>query len=104
MTQPAIVEAQKWLERILDWVFYRWANWANIGREITVDDMEFVSWSFPQMDDYNETEHQNAIAQRLKNHTISYREIYGADWKDKLLEIRDEINWFKDNGLLHGSL
>lgn len=35
--------------------------------------------------------------------TGSYADELGPDWKDKLLTIKDEINWFKENGLAHPS-
>ena len=31
----------------------------------------------------------------------SFKEELGADWKEKLTTIKDEINWFKENGLPH---
>lgn len=53
------------------------------------------------MDDIDEKAHQDAVALKLKNMTGSYAEEYGPDWREKLETIKDEINWFKQNGLPH---
>ena len=33
--------------------------------------------------------------------TSSYKEILGNNWKEKLEQIKEEVNWFKENGLPH---
>ena len=33
----------------------------------------------------------------------SFKEELGADWKEKLMTIKEEIDWFKQNGLAHPS-
>ena len=53
------------------------------------------------MDELDELQHQNAVEKKLKNMVGSYKEELGADWKEKLTTIKDEINWFKKNGLPH---
>ena len=55
------------------------------------------------MDEIDENTHQDAIGKQLKNLTGSYRDVLGPDWKDKLTQIKDEIDWFKKNNLPHPS-
>lgn len=97
-------EAQKFLEQICDWCLYRWAIWANKRGLISRTPDTFISnvaWSWPKMDELDELQHQNAVEKKLKNMVGSYKEELGADWKEKLTTIKDEINWFKANGLPH---
>ena len=104
MTWPAFYEAQKFLEGICDWCFWRWSLWATKRGYIdsfSFDDMQYVDWSWPKMLDADENAHQDAAAKKLRNMTGSYADELGPDWKDKLLAIRDEINWFKENNLPH---
>ena len=65
--------------------------------------MKYVTWSFPTMDELDENSHQDAISKMLQNHTSTYKEILGNDWREKLLQSKEEINWFKENGLAHPS-
>lgn len=65
------------------------------------ESMQYVDWSWPKMDEIDENTHQDAIGKQLTNLTGSYREVLGADWKEKLTHIKDEINWFKENNLPH---
>lgn len=36
--------------------------------------------------------------------TGSFREYYGNNWRENLKQIKDEIQWFKDNGLPHPAM
>lgn len=62
-----------------------------------------VSWSWPKLDELDELQHQNAVEKKLRNMTGSYADELGPDWRDKLLTIKDEIDWFKKNNLPHPS-
>ena len=53
------------------------------------------------MDEIDENTHQDAIGKQLTNLTGSYRDVLGPDWKDKLTQIKEEINWFKEHSLPH---
>ena len=99
-------EAQKFLEQICDWTLYRWSLWANKRGLINRQPDTFianVAWSWPKMDELDELQHQNAVEKKIKNMVGSYKEELGPDWKEKLLTIKDEIDWFKQNGLAHPS-
>lgn len=104
MTWPAFYEAQKFLENICDWCIYRWSIWARkrglIG-DTPADFPQRVDWSWPKMLDADEVSHENAAEKKLRNMTGSYRDELGPDWKEKLLSIKDEIDWFKKNNLPH---
>lgn len=100
----AFEEAQKFLEGISDWVVYRWALWANKRGLISRQPSTFidkVDWAWPQMDELDENQHQDAAAKKLRNMTGSYRDILGPDWKSTLTTVRDEIDWCKKNNLPH---
>ena len=108
MAQPAFEEAQHFLEQICDWTFYRWAKWAakkGVIRD-TFDETEMrnVSWCWPKMKDVDAVKEQNAIALKIKNNTCSLREILGPDWREKLLDISEEIEFCKQNGIPHPAL
>ena len=62
-----------------------------------------VSWEWPRQKDIDDVKEQNAIQLKLKNQTGSYREVYGADWREKLLQIAEEVKFCNDNGLVHPS-
>lgn len=99
-------EAQKFLEGIADWTLYRWSLWAaKKGMIGKLPDMfiKDVAWAWPRMDELDELQHQNAVEKKLRNMTGSYADELGPDWRDKLLTIKDEIAWFKQNGLAHPS-
>ena len=110
MAQPAFEEAQHFLEQICDWCLYRWSRWA-IRKGIIEDRFEGeeedwirkVSWNWPRMKDVDVVKEQNAIALKLKNGTGSYAEIYGADWRERLEQIAEEIRFCKEHGLQHPS-
>ena len=108
LTQPAFVEAQKQLEQICDWVFYRFVM--RLVRKGEIDGsklpkrfMQYVSWAWPQLDELDEAAHQSAAEMKLRNLTGSLRDELGADWEDKLLQIKNEIDFCKRNGLPHPS-
>lgn len=99
-------EAQKFLEQICDWTLYRWSLWANKRGLINRQPDTFianVAWSWPKMDELDELQHQNAVEKKIKNMVGSYKEELGPDWKEKLMTIKEEIDWFKHNGLAHPS-
>lgn len=99
-------EAQKFLEGIADWTLYRWSLWAaKKGMIGKLPDMfiKDVAWSWPKMDELDELQHQNAVEKKLRNMTGSYADELGPEWRSKLLTIKDEIAWFKENGLAHPS-
>lgn len=103
-SRPTIFELQKNLEQVCDWIFYRFSNYLVSHKVIEYIDpniMEYISWSWSGIDQFDEVEHQNAIRLSLENCTASYRDILGMDWKEKLQQIAYEQKWFDENGLLH---
>lgn len=108
LTQPAFLEAQKFLEQICDWALYRYVNWlAKKGKfdisKLPDDWMKYVSWSWPRMDELDPGAHEEAVRKALLNSTTTYREVLGPDWREKLLQTEEEVRWFKEHGLAHPS-
>lgn len=107
MTWPAFYEAQKFLEQICDWCFWRWSLWASkrgIVKPMSFDAMKYVDWSWPKMDELDENAHQDAVEKKLRNMTSTLQEEIGADWKSVLAQYKSEIDYCKENGLPHPSL
>ena len=107
MAQPTFEEAQKGLEQICDWLLYRWSKWA-VKKGIIQDDFEEdwmynVTWDWPKMKDVDRVKEENATKIGLSNLTVSYRELYGANWKESLKQIAEEKEYMKSIGLIHPS-
>ena len=100
----AFYDAQKFLESICDWVFIKWARYADEKGIIDISKLgdgweRKISWVWPKKDDTDEVAKQNGIRLGLQNMTMTYRDVLGADWKEKLLQSKVEIDWLKANGL-----
>lgn len=109
MSWPAFEDAQVFLEQICDWIVVRWAMWAArrgmLPAGVDPDGIcSGVAWSWPRQKAVNAVDEQNAIEKRLRNYTGSYADIYGADWREKLAAIGREIEWCKENGIVHPSM
>lgn len=103
-TRPVIVEFQKDLERVLDWVFWRFTEYIVHHGEMEYVDpniMDYVDWSWPKMDELDVTAYQTGIRLALENGTATYSEILGMNWKEKLQQSADERKWMRENGLTH---
>ena len=108
LSSPAIVQYQKDLEQVCDWAFFNFVKWSRkhngLKLEFDGDDfMQSVSWEWKRLESADETATENANLLKLKNMTGSYREILGNDWKEKLLQIQEEVKWMRENGLTHPS-
>lgn len=95
---------QKILEQVADWIFYKFVQFqikqGNIDASKLPSDFEFsVKWSHPTKESLDENQNQQAIAKKLQNMTGTYQDILGADWKEKLEQMKNEINWLKENNL-----
>jgi glutamyl-tRNA synthetase len=64
--------------------------------QLPEDWMEYVSWSWPKLDELDEGAHQEAIRKALLNGTKTYKEILGNDWREKLLQTKEEVAFFKE--------
>lgn len=108
LTAPAIIQYQKDLEKICDWVFYNTVIWLDKHNlfdisQLPEDFMQYVSWEWKKLDSCDEVATENANALKLKNMTGSYSELLGNNWKEKLLQIAAEAKWMTENGLVHPS-
>lgn len=110
MSWPAFEEAQKFLERICDWILTRWFAWASRHGQLTspmpswVDVARKVSWQWPRQRAVNAVDEQTAVEKRLHNCTGSYADIYGADWREKLAHIGEEIAYCTKHGIPHPAM
>ena len=101
---PAILELQKELEQICDWIFYRFAKYL-VSRGVIggfdTDYMRYVGWSWKGIDSLDPVANETAIEMQLKNCTKTYSEILGNDWQEKLQQVAFERKWMKENGCIH---
>jgi capsid protein len=90
----------------LDWALANWARRAQSRGEIPQDaalpadwKRTCVKWQHPIERALNPVDEQNAIGLGLKNLTRNYHETLGPDWKRKLLETAEEIQFATANGI-----
>lgn len=105
-TRPTVAEFQKLLEGVCDWIFFRFCQYIVKRGEldyIDPDVMDYVSWQWSGIDDLNPVEHQNGIRLALQNNTMTYKEILGMDWKEKLEQVAEEHAWMRERGMIHPS-
>lgn len=102
---PTIIEFQKDLEQITDWVFYRFTMWGAkkglIKGYLAEDFMDYVDWEWRGIDEMDEVSHQNGIRLALENGTKTYKEILGNDWKEHLSQTAYEHQWCSAHGITH---
>lgn len=105
ISKPTFAEMQKQLEQVLDWIVYRWYKWARRKGIVDFDlDDDFVydcDWDWPQIEQLDDYQYQQAISLKIKNCTASFREILGVNWKETLQQINEESKWFKSQGMVH---
>ncbi len=109
LTQPAFAEAQKWLEGICDWTLFRFVRREIRRGELLESDLpqnwlRHVSWSWPSLDELDESAHQNAFSSKLRNLTGTLREELGTDWREKLTQYKSELEYCRANGIPHPAL
>lgn len=105
-TRPTIVEFQKLIEGICDWVFFRFVQYiVNKGRLEYIDPeiMDYVSWEWSGIDSLDPVANQNAIRLGLENNTMTYSEILGNGWKEKLEQVAEEHQWMLEHNMIHPS-
>lgn len=104
---PAILEMQKDLEQVLDWLFKRFVLWSVrkqiVKAYVAEDIMDYVSWEWKGIDDLSPVTHQQGIKLALENNMTTYKELLGNNWKEKLEQTAYEHKWMTENGILHPS-
>lgn len=102
---PAVLEFQKDLENVCDWLFNNWVKWAQkkglVKAYVSEDFMDYIDWEWRGIDDIDEVRHEEAIGMKLRNMTTTLKEELGSDWKEHLDQYKEEIDWCKENGLPH---
>ena len=66
---------------------------------IAEDFMDYVDWEWKGMDDIDQVARQNGIRLGLENNVLTYREILGNNWKDKLEQTAYEHKCMSDHGI-----
>lgn len=105
LSWPSIEEAQKDLERnVCDWAGRNVLRWAMARRLIPALPAGWInglSWMWPSMPEVNIVDEQTALNKRLANLDTTYRTRLGPGWKKKLAQAFEEINFFREAGVLH---
>lgn len=106
-TYPTIREFQKEMEQICDFIFAKWVDWVLkkgiVTQYVAEDYMDYCDWEWKGIDDLNPVEHQNGIRLALENNTLTYKELLGNDWKEKLEQTAYEHQWMAEHGITHPS-
>lgn len=102
----AILDFQKQLEQICDWVLFRYFSWLNKKGKFDIsqfgdDWMKYIDWSWRKIDDLDQVAHQQAIEMGLRNCTMTLRDALGSDYLEKLDEISEDIKYCKDHNIPH---
>lgn len=101
ITWASIHDRQKNLEReLLDWlavkVIERAIERGELSAPSASEDAEnwrhLVSWDLPEMPAIDEQRSVNAQVSALKAGLVTYRELLGSDWKEKLIEYGREVD------------
>ena len=93
---------------VLDWIFNNWVNLAQERGEIPPESAlprhwrrTCVKWQRPQERSINPVDEQNALNLGLKNGTILYRDKLGPDWRGKLADFAEEVEFCRKHNLVH---
>ncbi len=99
----AFYPTQKWLERrYADWVAWRVLAWAQRQKKFKTLPAGWertISWSWPKMPSVDEARESVAEAQKLKNGTLDYSEIWGPEWRVKFGALAEQLNVARELGL-----
>lgn len=99
---------QKWLERVCgDWIAQKaiaWGERKGFVRGLASDWRNKISWSWPKMPNVDELKEENAIAQGLKNGTISFSDLLGPNWREKLNAYAEQVKHVREIELPLGIL
>ena len=108
ITWPKFEQEQQALKLgILDWLIRRWAAWATrkgiipANLKLPPNWIRAVEYAFPKKREPDGQKEQSAIRLGLQNFTLSLRDIYGPDWRERADRIREELNYFREAGIPH---
>lgn len=102
LSQKSFNDAWQKLERsILDWLIRRWTAWAlRHGRfpvpiaSLPADwQRTCVTWERPRQNALNPVDEQRAFSEGLRNGSISYADVHGANWKRAMKQHVREKNY-----------
>lgn len=107
LSWPTFEELQKFLEQnVCDWVLGHFARRYELMNGVRMPDgwLSGVSWQWPRMREVDAVDEQNALQLKIKNFTGSFREVYGPNWRERVSEIAEEVEFFKSLGIPHPGL
>ena len=111
LTWPMFEDEQHDLEcGPADWILRRWHSWAVRHGRLPADLKlppywwRAVKWTWPRCREIDAVNEQTAMSARLRNFTGSLAEYYGADWREKLTAIREELDFCRELGIPHPAL
>lgn len=107
MSWPTFEELQKFLElTVCDWAITCWAKRYQMFTGERFEDgwLGGVTWIWPKMREVNMVDEQNALQLKLKNFTGSFREVWGPNWRERIDEISEEVDYFRAKGIPHPGL
>lgn len=108
LSQKSFNDAWQKLERsILDWIIRRWTAWAlRHGKfPVSVADLPIdwqrtcITWERPRQNALNPVDEQRAFSEGLRNGSISYADVHGANWKRAMKQHLREKNYALALGL-----
>lgn len=105
--ERAFEEQQKCLEQFADWSFRRWHDWSVKHGAITPlaeEQLENISWSWPHQMELDPVAKANAQRLQLEAGLITYEEIFGNGYRDKLAKIKEDLELSKQMGFPHPAL
>ena len=107
LADQTFTDEWKRLEReFLDWTFNQWSRRAQARGEIPQDSelpeewrRTCIQWARENLKALNPVDEQNATQLGLKNLTKNYHELLGPDWKRKLDETAEELDYIRKLGI-----
>lgn len=103
MTWRTLSDFQQFIEDAFsDWVAVRVIRRAidmGILTEAPADWENAVAWQYPDMPAVDEQKEQAALAQKLKNGATTYRDILGPDWRKRMDDLAEEVDYARKKGI-----
>jgi len=104
MSWAAFAWEQKLLERrLMDYVGYKAIRWAVAAREVAGNAPirwdTAMSWTWPAMQEVDQQKSENALRLALKNGHKMLSDVLGPDWKAKLTNYGEQLDYAEKLGL-----
>lgn len=94
---------QKHIERCFaDWVAIKCLTWAQRRgaiKPLAAGWERSISWKWPTMPEVDQLDYENAVAAALKNGTTNYAALLGPDWRKKMDDLADQLEYGRQKNL-----